>query len=165
MASLSSSDITTKKNALIVVCQLSQQNRNKSILVKKKALKLLTRSLSSNSDEACKKHAVVALHQLVSDNDKRKAKMCSYHILDDLCMILRENPKRYSDLKNWALLLLHELSLTDSVIHLLIEKDVIYLFLEIVKLTFGSPSTQKLCFHSMVRIISSSDDQGWNTLI
>ena len=148
----------TRKKAFIALHQLSQHETNKSILVKRKVLKILAKSLKFETDEITNRHSVACLYQLVADHDKRKAKLCGYNVVEHLTRLLGEYPDRYNDLKYWIVCLLHQLCLTESVTNYLIDAKVIYLMVEVSKLTFGNPSMQKLCFHSIVRLLSNFEE-------
>jgi response regulator RpfG family c-di-GMP phosphodiesterase len=63
-----SSDPATRKRSFIVFHQLADQERNCHILVKKKALKFLARSLKSDQDIHTHKFAVATLYKLVAEN-------------------------------------------------------------------------------------------------
>ena len=63
-----SSDPATRKRSFIVFHQLADQERNCHILVKKKALKFLARSLKSDQDIQTHKFAVATLYKLVAEN-------------------------------------------------------------------------------------------------
>lgn len=148
----------TRKKAFIALHQLSQHEANKSILVKRKVLKILAKSLKFETDEITNRHSVACLYQLVVDHDKRKAKLCGYNAVEYLTRLLGEYPDRYNDLKYWIVCLLHQLCLTESVSNYLIDAKVIYQMVEVSMLTFGNPSMQKLCFHSIVRLLSNFEE-------
>jgi hypothetical protein len=63
-----SSDPASRKRAFIVFHQLANQERNCHILVKKKALKYLAKSLKSDQDFQTHKYAVATLFKLVAEN-------------------------------------------------------------------------------------------------
>lgn len=126
--------------------------------MKRKVLKILTRSFKIEKDEITNRHAVATLYQLVVDHDRRKIKLCRYNAVEHLTRFIKENPDRYNDLKYWCVMLLHQLCLAESVTDYLIESKVIFLMVTVSKLTFGNPAIQKLCFHIIVRILSTFDD-------
>lgn len=64
-----STDPNTRKKAFIVFHQLADQERNCLILVKKKMLIILTRSLEFDQGDAQEhKYAVATLYKLVAEN-------------------------------------------------------------------------------------------------
>jgi hypothetical protein len=156
--SIQNGNIEKREEALIAIQLLSQNFRNRSILVRQKALKIIVRALKIPSSDQAHKHAVVALFHLVQDNDKRRVKLCSYNIVTILYHFLRTNPKRNSDLKYWCILLLHQLALTDALLDHLIEKGLMFVFVDMINLNFSNTHVQKLCLHGIVRIISGLED-------
>ncbi|KAJ3275868.1 hypothetical protein HDV01_006734 [Terramyces sp. JEL0728] len=55
--------------------------------------------------------------------------------------------------------LIHQFSQTDSVSAILISKNIMSVLTEMVKLNFSNPTVQKLCFHAIVRILSTIEDE------
>lgn len=91
--------------------------------------------------------------------DRRKVKLCGYNCVEYLCNFLKAEPHRYSDLKYWCLMLIHQFCLTEAVINYLIDQKVVFLLVDVIRLNYGNPSLLKLCFHSMVRILSCLEDE------
>ncbi|KAJ3352612.1 hypothetical protein HDU91_005985, partial [Kappamyces sp. JEL0680] len=159
--------MSVRKKAFIALHQLTNQGsdagltkeKNQSILVKRKVLKFLVRSLKTVQDETTNRYAVACIHHLVSGHDRRKVKICGYGVVEQLVRILLEQPQRYSDLKYWSIVLIHQLTSTEAVTNYLIENRVIFLLVDLAKLTFGNAILQKTIFHAIVRILSSLDDQ------
>ncbi|KAJ3313259.1 hypothetical protein HDV04_002243 [Boothiomyces sp. JEL0838] len=154
-----SEDNVKRKKAMIIVQQLVGSERNRGVLTRKKLPKILVKSLRLDGDPEIHRYAVASLYHLTLDNDKRKAKIVSYGVLDSLIKFLQDEPNRYSDLKFWSISLIHQFSQTDSVSAILIAKKIMNLLTEMVKLNFGNPNVQKLCFHAIVRILSTIDDE------
>ncbi|KAJ2996320.1 hypothetical protein HDV02_006641 [Globomyces sp. JEL0801] len=159
-----------KLKALVVVKHLSQNgilylmvlnftDRNKTILVNMKTLKILVKALKSDMPEELQKTAVASIYQLILENDNRKAKAASYGLIEVLCSFLNNRPARYSDLKYWSILVLHQLCVTDKLFEQLFDNKVIFILADMLKLTFGTPSMQKLCLHGIVRLLGSFSDQ------
>ncbi|KAI8847716.1 armadillo-type protein [Chytridium lagenaria] len=68
-------------------------------------------------------------------------------------------PTHSNDLKYWSLLVIHQLSLTEGLHSALVEKEFIILLAKMTRLSFGNTNMQKLCLHSLVRLISNLDNQ------
>ncbi|KAJ3258177.1 hypothetical protein HK103_003995 [Boothiomyces macroporosus] len=137
-----SEDNVKRKKAMIIVQQLVGSERNRGVLTRKKLPKILVKSLRLDGDPEIHRYAIV-----------------SYGVLDCLIKFLQDEPNRYSDLKFWSISLIHQFSQTDSVSAILIAKKIMNLLTEMVKLNFGNPNVQKLCFHAIVRILSTIDDE------
>jgi hypothetical protein len=123
-------------------------------------LKRIVRSLQLPSTEDIDRQAISALYHLVLDNDKRKHKICAYHVVDHLNDYLSRNPAQFSGLKDISIQLIHQLTANEYSIKFLIEGGVIFTLLEMLNQTYGNLELQKTCIFSMVRIISTMDDEG-----
>lgn len=75
-----------------------------------------------------------------------------------LCLYVTSPTVNFSDIKYWALLLLHQLSLTEETHKTLISCEVIPIFALACSNFYGNTNMQKLCFHSLVRLLSSLED-------
>jgi hypothetical protein len=80
-------------------------------------------------------------------------------------MHLKSNHGRYSELKYWIILLLHQFTITDALTSYIVENKVLFILVDTLKLTYGNVPLQKLCLHSMVRTLATlTDDFGTKTL-
>ena len=75
-------------------------------------------------------------------------------ILPHLLKTLTTCPTHNNDNKYWSLLIIHQFSLSESIHQALIENGIIPILGTLARLTFGNSQMQKLCLHSLVRIIS-----------
>jgi hypothetical protein len=97
--------------------------------------------------------------------DKRKIKLCGYNVCESLCLHLKANPGRYSELKYWIILLLHQFTITDALTSHIVENKVLFILVDTLKLTYGNVPLQKLCLHSMVRTLATlAEDFGTKSL-
>jgi hypothetical protein len=133
--------------------------KNGAILVNLKVMKKIVRSLRFPSNEELDRQAISALYYLILDNDKRKHKLCAYHIVERLNEFLLREPYRFSRLKEMSVQLIHQLTGTEYAIKYLTEAGVVFTLLETLKQTYGNLELQRTCIFSMVRILSSLDDE------
>lgn len=93
------------------------------------------------------------------------------NVLPILIQFLCSSPTHNNDLKYWSLLLVHQFSLagillknlcqsaffiiTEDLHEDMIEANLIPLLAKMTRLTFGNTNMQKLCLHSLVRLVSS----------
>lgn len=82
--------------------------------------------------------------------DERKIELMSYDVIDAFIVFLETDPTQTNDLKYWSILVIHQLSLVESLHRPLIEKGIVLLLSDIIHLTFGNLNMQKLCLHSLV---------------
>ncbi|ORY18099.1 ARM repeat-containing protein [Neocallimastix californiae] len=150
---------------------LSELTKASNISLRDSAMKiLLDRAISDDFlpdiIKACKtdldndvqKKAICTIQQLAKQDDNKRA-IVNYGILDSIFKILSSTPNCNNDLKYWTLLILHQLSLTEELHSKMVEKGFIKLLAQLARRTFGNTSMQKLCFHSLVRIITELDDE------
>ncbi|KAI8804237.1 armadillo-type protein [Cladochytrium replicatum] len=149
-----SSNEDLQKMAVATVQQMTKHEDNRRPLVRAGVLKILTQVISSKN-EASRRYAIVALYRLVSSHDKRKVKIVQYGVLDPLLGFLLSSPSHSNDIKYWSLLLIHQFCLTEKLHSLLIERDIVPTLGLMTRLTFGNSNMQKLCLHSLVRLIST----------
>jgi hypothetical protein len=102
---------------------------------KYKILKVLVRCLESTEDEFVLSHALTTILGLIEGNEKRKLKVCHYKIVPSLLNILARNPNRYKSYKSTALLIIHQLSLSESLIG--VYYSILIQFIELFD-TFGT---------------------------
>ncbi|KAJ3377829.1 hypothetical protein HDU84_008176, partial [Entophlyctis sp. JEL0112] len=75
------------------------------------------------------------------------------HFLD--YSLVNEDESFSNDLRYWSLLVVHQLSLLESLHAILILKQMIPILGLMTRSTFGNSNMQKYCLHSLVRLISS----------
>ncbi|KAJ3094404.1 hypothetical protein HDU97_008117 [Phlyctochytrium planicorne] len=145
-------DPETKQKGIAAIQQLTKIDENRNILYRWGVLKLLVHIMKTENTESTYRHAVVSLFRLVSNKDRRKAQIVKLGVLEPLLKFLTQTPTHSNDLKYWSLLLVNQLSLT-------VEKDFIVLIAGMARLSFGNVNMQKLCLHSLVRLISNLESQ------
>ncbi|KAL2916522.1 hypothetical protein HK105_203955 [Polyrhizophydium stewartii] len=143
------------KIAIHTVHQLAQIEDNRPVLIRMRALKILVRALNASDDDDTRRYATSAIYSLVSSDERRKTRMVHYGVVKPLMAILSEDRKPNSDLKYFALTLLHQISLRDDLHPALIEANAIEVLVKLTRESFTNSSMQKLCLHSLVRIVSA----------
>nr|KAJ3422335.1 hypothetical protein HK105_000154 [Polyrhizophydium stewartii] len=134
------------KIAIHTVHQLAQIEDNRPVLIRMRALKILVHLLAIMGVNFClTKHGA----------ERRKTRMVHYGVVKPLMAILSEDRKPNSDLKYFALTLLHQISLRDDLHPALIEANAIEVLVKLTRESFTNSSMQKLCLHSLVRIVSA----------
>jgi len=152
-------DNDIQKKAICTIQQLAKQEENRQILVKHGILKILTELLANKKKNHLRLSVVTSIFHIIQENDDNKRAIVNYGILDSIFKILSSTPNCNNDLKYWTLLILHQLSLTEELHNKMVEKGFIKLLAQLARRTFGNTSMQKLCFHSLVRIITELDDE------
>lgn len=152
-------DNDIQKKAICTIQQLAKQEENRPILVKHGILKILTELLANKKKNHLRLSVVTSIFHIIQENDDNKRAIVNYGILDSIFKILSSTPNCNNDLKYWTLLILHQLSLTEELHNKMVEKGFIKLLAQLARRTFGNTSMQKLCFHSLVRIITELDDE------
>jgi hypothetical protein len=152
-------DNDIQKKAICTIQQLAKQEENRPILVKHGILKILTELLANKKKSHLRLSVVTSIFHIIQENDDNKKAIVNYGILDSIFKILSSTPNCNNDLKYWTLLILHQLSLTEELHGKMVEKGFIKLLAQLARRTFGNTSMQKLCFHSLVRIITELDDE------
>ncbi|XJO78651.1 hypothetical protein BDV3_003058 [Batrachochytrium dendrobatidis] len=137
------------------VQQLAQDEENRPVLIRMKALKILVRSLNFQTNDDTRRYAISAIFSLITNDERSKHKIVQYGVLGPLTHFLSATPKLNSDLKYWALLLLHQISISEDMHFIMVKHNVIELLARVARLIFGNTSMQKLCLHSLVRLVSS----------
>ncbi|TPX32811.1 hypothetical protein SmJEL517_g04134 [Synchytrium microbalum] len=152
-------DAETRLKGIATVQQLTKSEQNRNELVKAGILRILVDLLNNqdNDDETVTRYVLVALFRIVSNKDTLKVKLIEYKVLDPLLKLLNSTPTHSNDLKYWALLMLHQFCLQEELHVFLLAKKVINILATMTRLTFGNSNMQKLCLHSLVRLISSLD--------
>ncbi|KAJ3126866.1 hypothetical protein HK098_007070, partial [Nowakowskiella sp. JEL0407] len=161
-----SDDENQKRKAVATIQQLTKYDENKRLLLKSGVLRILCNILKSQVHETTHRYAIIAVFRLVSNDGMelmnqclnihiRKDKVVSYGILVPLCGFISASVSLSNDLKYWSLLLIHQLSLTESLHEALIDKGMVPILGNLTRMTFGNTNMQKLCLHSLVRLISS----------
>ncbi|TPX45792.1 hypothetical protein SeLEV6574_g03655 [Synchytrium endobioticum] len=146
----------TRLKGVATIQQLAKSEPNRDTLVRAGIVKILSDLLAvEDEDESTIRYALVALFRLVSNKEPLKFQLVEYKILDVLLRLLTATPTHSNDIKYWALLLLHQLSLQEELHEVLLSKKVIRILAKMTRLTFGNSNMQKLCLHSLVRLISS----------
>ncbi|KAJ3385285.1 hypothetical protein HDU92_003123 [Lobulomyces angularis] len=150
--------------AIATLHQLTKDDVNRKILIKVGIIKVLVNVLITDNGEeyeptdTTKRYVVIALFRLIQGSDKRKLKAMKYGLTEKLMEYLCISPSHNNDLKYWSLLLLHQFFLSEQLHGRLIELNITALFGEMARKTFGNSNMQKLCLHSLVRLISSMDN-------
>ncbi|ORX41985.1 ARM repeat-containing protein [Piromyces finnis] len=152
-------DNDIQKKAICTVQQLSKQEENRPILVKHGILKILTELLANKKKNYLRLSVVTSIFHIIQENDDNKRAIVNYGILDSIYRILSSTPNCNNDLKYWTLLILHQLSLTEELHNKMVDRGFIKLLAQLARRTFGNTSMQKLCFHSLVRIITELDEE------
>jgi hypothetical protein len=87
-------------------------------------LKILARAVKDGMEEPSTRQAIIAIYRLVSNDDKRKASVVRYGLLDRLICFLKENPSHNNDSKYWSLLIVHQLCLSERLhVKLVFERE------------------------------------------
>lgn len=146
------------EQALSAILQMSEIDENRALLTKRKALRILSSCINMPLSATCHKLAVLAIYRLSKDNDRRKTRLLRYEILDRLIYFACSSQVINSSLKYWSIMLLHQFTLTDDSHAHLIEHDLINVFATLAGQTFGETQMQKICMHSLVRLLSSLED-------
>ncbi|KAJ3191602.1 hypothetical protein HK101_007565 [Irineochytrium annulatum] len=148
-------DPDIKQKAIATIQQLTKTDENRPLLYRWGVLQLLVHIICTKNTESTYRHAVVSLYRLVSNKDKRKLKIVRYGVLRPLITFLSDSPTHSNDLKYWTLLLVHQLSLTETLHKSLVRHGFIALLAKMTRLSFGNTNMQKLCLHSLVRLLSN----------
>lgn len=148
-----------KEKAISAISQLSKIEDNRGMLVKWGVIKMLVHVLATKNTESTHRNAVVTLYRLVSNSTRRKISVVKMGVLDQLTPFLTSHPTHSNDLKYWALLLVHQFSLTEKLHRVLLKKDLVPILARMTRLTFGNTNMQKYCLHSLVRLVSDLENQ------
>ncbi|KAI8906729.1 armadillo-type protein [Gorgonomyces haynaldii] len=159
-----SKDPEKQKHALSVILELSQMDTNRTILVNHRCIKMLSKCLKTHLEPQQWRLIVMSLYHLIVDNDRRKLKFLGYSVLDRIVSFIESDEIFLSDLKHWCIILLHQLTLTDAAHHTLIQHDIINVFAEYCKRSFGNVQMQRICIHSIVRLLSSLEEEDPETV-
>ncbi|KAJ1340202.1 hypothetical protein BSLG_005195 [Batrachochytrium salamandrivorans] len=124
--------------------QLAQEEDNRSILVRMRGLKILVKALSYQTGDDTKRYAISAIFSLVSNDERRKGKIVQYGVLVPLIHFLSATPKLNSDLKYWALLLLHQISICEEMHPIMVKHNIVELLARVARLTFGNTNINKI---------------------
>jgi hypothetical protein len=100
--------------AISTIQQLSKEEVNRGILCRMGILRILTRAVQGGMEEQSTRQAIIAIYRLVSNDEKRKAKVIKYGLLESLISFLKENPSHNNDSKYWSLLIVHQFCLTEK---------------------------------------------------
>ncbi|KAI9328201.1 hypothetical protein DFJ73DRAFT_862136 [Zopfochytrium polystomum] len=152
-------DADVKQKAISTIQQLSKNEANRSLLVRWGVLKMLAHVLVMPNTETTYRNAVVTLYRLISNKARRKRVAVKLGVLNPLMRFLTSYPTHSNDLKYWSLLLVHQLSLSESLHPILLEKGLIPILGQMTRLTFGNTNMQKYCLHSLVRLVSNLENQ------
>ncbi|KAJ3322831.1 hypothetical protein HDV06_002692 [Boothiomyces sp. JEL0866] len=116
-----------------------------------------------SEDDAKRKKAMIVIQQLVG-SERNRGVLTRKKLLKILVRSLKMDGD--PEIHRYAVASLYHLTLdNDSVSAILISKKIMNLLTEMVKLNFGNPTVQKLCFHAIVRILSTIEDEKESTQI
>ncbi|ORZ37805.1 hypothetical protein BCR44DRAFT_73254 [Catenaria anguillulae PL171] len=102
------------------------------------------------------KEAVVTLYELVCTDEQLRQHLIERHeLMQGLRRCLTISTHR--DLLNWAVFLLHNLAMCESLQRTLATNNFIPLLGSSLRITYGNWTLQKLCLHALVRLIGSLD--------
>ncbi|KAJ3353312.1 hypothetical protein HDU83_006992, partial [Entophlyctis luteolus] len=147
-------DVELREKAICVVQQLTRIESNRSRIVKWGGLKMLANVIRSPNSDRTYRNAVVALYRLIMQHNRRKVFVVKSGVLDKIISFLKDESFS-NDLRYWSLLVVHQLSLLESLHAILILKQMIPILGLMTRSTFGNSNMQKYCLHSLVRLISS----------
>ncbi|KNC95963.1 uncharacterized protein SPPG_08568 [Spizellomyces punctatus DAOM BR117] len=148
----------TQRRAVAVIQQLTKQEQNRVILVRRGILKIFCHILLQPADETTYRYCIISMFRLVQNKDQRKVQIVRYGILGPLKKFLSISSTHSNDLMYWSLLLTHQLSLIDELQSELIGTGFLYILAYMIRLTFGNASMQRLCLHSLVRLLSKMEN-------
>ncbi|KAI9090025.1 hypothetical protein DFS34DRAFT_380747 [Phlyctochytrium arcticum] len=146
-----------RKRAVAVIQQLTKQEGNRSLLARRGILKDLVRVLMLPNDAIAYRFAVISLFRLVQNRDHRKSAIVRYGVLRPLKKFLALSTSHSNDLMYWSLLLTHQISIVDELQVDLIEAGYLLVLGRMVRITFGNANMQKLCLHSIIRLLSKME--------
>ncbi|TPX68227.1 hypothetical protein SpCBS45565_g03219 [Spizellomyces sp. 'palustris'] len=104
----------TQRRAVAVIQQLTKQEQNRAILVRRGILKIFCHILLQPADETTYRYCIISMFRLVQNKDQRKVQIVRYGILGPLKKFLSVSSTHSNDLMYWSLLLTHQLSLIDE---------------------------------------------------
>ncbi|KAI9199660.1 uncharacterized protein BJ171DRAFT_517423 [Polychytrium aggregatum] len=159
VAGCNSSNPAHRQKCICAIQLLAKPEENRQALIDSSIPKLFTKLLKDEPRLSARRDLIITLFRLISGRDKQKIYIARHGILAPLIKILKDCPSHNTDLKYWALLLLHQLSLCDDVHAGMIKKDIVSLLATLTRLTFGNTNMQKMCLHSLVRLITSMESQ------
>ncbi|EGF77219.1 hypothetical protein BATDEDRAFT_27890 [Batrachochytrium dendrobatidis JAM81] len=154
-ASITAAEFNIIYSASQILLDRAMSEENRPVLIRMKALKILVRSLNFQTNDDTRRYAISAIFSLITNDERSKHKIVQYGVLGPLTHFLSATPKLNSDLKYWALLLLHQISISEDMHFIMVKHNVIELLARVARLIFGNTSMQKLCLHSLVRLVSS----------
>eukprot|EP00842_Homolaphlyctis_polyrhiza_P002378 jgi/Hompol1/3140/HPOL_006360-RA len=145
---------------ILVLRQLAMEDENKPILIKMRALKILVKTLTITADEDIQRFAASATYSLIINDDKLRSKVVKYGILDALFKFLEDTPRLSTDVKYWSLLLISQIVSNETLHPVLLDRGIVSLLARMARLTFSNANMQKLCLHSLVRLVSAMQPTG-----
>ena len=152
-----SSDIKRQQDGIIALYTVLP-NVTDRIINNLKVLKQTVRLLFRAKDENVATYALMTIHQLVKDNERRSIKCVGYKVIPHLIRITCMDPQNCRSKIYWIIMVLYQFSMSEVVTTSMVREKVHLLLLELATRKYGAVSALKYCIHTLVRIISTVPD-------
>ncbi|KAI8821097.1 uncharacterized protein EV422DRAFT_567419 [Fimicolochytrium jonesii] len=146
--------LSTVRTALSTVHQLAKNEEYRKDLARRGFLKKLVELLLSSTDQDVSRLALMGLCRLIDGSESRAVRIVRYGVIPPLASIIALSGSCVDDLVHWTLLLAHQLTLCEDVQIRLLDAGFLMHMGRLVRLTYGNDSLQRLCMHSIVRLLS-----------
>ncbi|KAJ1509832.1 hypothetical protein HMI54_002074 [Coelomomyces lativittatus] len=151
-AVLQSKDSNLRLKATIVLQIITKLEDHRAILVEFQIPQIICKILLEETNEIILKECIIVLYDLIANLDELKLELVlSYNLLSALKRALTTIKNR--DLATWSILLIHNLSITETTQKSVLQESFVPIIGQALRLSFGMSTLQKLCFHSLVRLI------------
>ncbi|KAI8639010.1 hypothetical protein BD408DRAFT_485133 [Parasitella parasitica] len=152
--------IEIKSKALPSLQLLTRKENNKTTLLEAGALNVLVDALKCQDPamkEVTQRYVAVAICDLIQGSDANKYCILELGVLDPIKRILTSDDIRNNELKYWTLMILYQISLSDPLPKVLIQKGFVRLLARMARMTYGNTNMPKFCMQSLVRIAANVD--------
>jgi hypothetical protein len=160
LAACQSEDMELEWKGYNALTLLAKSNLYREKLIQHHVLKIVNQTLMKTEDVALLKLLIIILYYLSHENADAKRIMAQQGTTKYLLNILQYTPSKTGDLVYWALVVIDQMALIYDIRFYLNKDNAPRVFMSVARIASGNRSVEKLCYHSIIRLINSMPPKG-----